>query len=170
MSDDDSTAAKARGLLDTGATVRVAAPQIHPEFERLEGALHLKRRRFKVRDLGGVHLVTTCTDDPAVTAQMAAEARDRRICVHSADDPANCSFTLPSVARQGDLSVMVSTNGRSPALPSGCDDASSTSSTPAGASCSTTRCMSSSEPARLPLTSSPSGRPDCSGKPTSSPP
>ncbi len=107
---------KARGLLDAGATVQVVAPEIHPEFERLEGALHLKRRRFKVRDLGGMHLVITCTDDPAVNAQVAAEARDRRIWVNSADDPANCSFTLPSVARQGDLSVMVSTNGRSPAL------------------------------------------------------
>jgi siroheme synthase-like protein len=36
--------------------------------------------------------------------------------VNGADDPANCSFTLPSVVRRGDLAVSVSTGGRSPAL------------------------------------------------------
>ena len=38
--------------------------------------------------------------------------------VNSADDPANCSFTLPSVVRQGDLVVTVATGGHSPALAS----------------------------------------------------
>ena len=38
--------------------------------------------------------------------------------VNAADDPANCSFTLPAVARSGDLQIAVSTNGRSPALAS----------------------------------------------------
>jgi precorrin-2 dehydrogenase/sirohydrochlorin ferrochelatase len=107
---------KILGLLLAGATVEVVAPWIHPDIEAMEGPLHVRRRRFRTRDLGGAHLVITCTDDPAVNARVAAEARDRRIWVNSADDPANCSFTLPSVARQGDLSVMVSTNGRSPAL------------------------------------------------------
>lgn len=107
---------KIKGLLDCGATVEVVAPRIHPEIEQLDAPIHIRRRRFRTRDLGGMHLVITCTDDPAVNARVAAEARDRRIWVNSADDPANCSFTLPSVARQGDLSVMVSTNGKSPAL------------------------------------------------------
>ena len=44
----------------------------------------------------------------------AGEAR--RVWVNSADDPANCSFTLMSVVRQGDLVVTIGTGGRSPAL------------------------------------------------------
>ncbi len=36
--------------------------------------------------------------------------------VNSADDPANCSFTLMSVVRRGDLVVTIGTGGRSPAL------------------------------------------------------
>ena len=107
---------KTRGLLAAGATVEVIAPRIRPEFAALEGRVHLRHRPFRTRDLGGMHLVITCTDDPVVNARVAAEARDRRIWVNSADDPVNCTFTLPSVARQGDLSVMVSTNGKSPAL------------------------------------------------------
>ena len=36
--------------------------------------------------------------------------------MNSADDPANCSFTLMSVIRRADLVVTVGTGGRSPAL------------------------------------------------------
>ncbi|MEM1335706.1 MAG: bifunctional precorrin-2 dehydrogenase/sirohydrochlorin ferrochelatase [Actinomycetota bacterium] len=107
---------KVQGLLDAGATVEVVAPWIHPDLLELRGSLFLRRRRYRTRHLAGAHLVITCTDDPEVNARVAAEATERRIWVNSADDPDNCSFTLPSVARQGDLSVMVSTNGRSPAL------------------------------------------------------
>ena len=38
--------------------------------------------------------------------------------MNSADDPANCSFVLPAVLRRGDLTVAVSTAGRSPAVAS----------------------------------------------------
>ncbi len=47
---------------------------------------------------------------------MFAAGEARRIWVNSADDPANCSFTLMSVVRRGDLVVTIGTNGRSPAL------------------------------------------------------
>jgi siroheme synthase-like protein len=39
-----------------------------------------------------------------------------RVWVNSADDPANCSFTMMSVVRRSDLVVAVGTGGRSPAL------------------------------------------------------
>ena len=38
--------------------------------------------------------------------------------MNSADDPANCTFTLPAVARDGDVTVAVGTGGASPALAS----------------------------------------------------
>jgi siroheme synthase-like protein len=40
----------------------------------------------------------------------------RRVWVNAADDPANCSFSLMSVVRRGDIVVTIGTNGRSPAL------------------------------------------------------
>ena len=38
--------------------------------------------------------------------------------MNSADDPANCTFILPAVARDGEVTVAVSTGGASPALAS----------------------------------------------------
>lgn len=64
----------------------------------------------------GFFLAITCTDDPAVNAQVHADGEAAGIWVNSADDPVHCAFTLPSVTRQGDLTVSVSTAGRSPAL------------------------------------------------------
>ena len=80
------------------------------------GRLVLHERAFRAGDLDGAWLAFTATDDPAVNAAVHAGGRDRRVWVNSADDPANCSFTLMSVIRRGDLVVSVGTGGRSPAL------------------------------------------------------
>ena len=58
----------------------------------------------------------TATDDAAVNARVAADARGAQVWANSADDPQNCSFILPAVARRGLVTVAVSTGGASPAL------------------------------------------------------
>jgi siroheme synthase-like protein len=63
-----------------------------------------------------MRLVVTATGVRAVDAAVAAEARARGIWVNAADQPADCDFILPAIARQGSVSVAVSTDGRSPAL------------------------------------------------------
>ena len=106
---------KTAGLLAAGARVFIVAPRIEPTLAALRG-LELRQRPYRSADLTGKHLVITCTNDPKVNAEVARDAEDRGIWVNSADDPANCTFTLPAVARSGDLTVAVSTNGTSPAL------------------------------------------------------
>jgi len=108
-------ARKARGLLDCGAVVHVVAPDVGVEARALTG-LTWDERPYRAGDLEGRRLVMTATDDPAVNAQVAADATAAGLWVNSADDPANCSFTLPAVARQGELTVAISTGGHSPAL------------------------------------------------------
>ena len=110
-------ARKVEGLLQAGACVTVVAPAAvdaiakHPEVV-------WQRRAYRPDESRSYRLVVTATSDPAVNAQVARDGEAANVFVNSADDPANCTFTLPSVARRGHLQVAVSTAGRSPALAS----------------------------------------------------
>jgi precorrin-2 dehydrogenase / sirohydrochlorin ferrochelatase len=109
---------KIEPLLEGGAQVEVVAPQVGPEVRAWAeaGRLVLHEREFAAGDLDGAWLAFTATDDAAVNAAVHAAGEAARVWVNSADDPANCSFTLMSVVRRGDLVVSVGTGGRSPAL------------------------------------------------------
>lgn len=108
-------ARKVEALLRAGARVTVVAPAA-------VGAIAANRevvwrpRSYRPGEAGAYRLVVTATNDPAVNAQVAADCEAANVFVNSADDPANCTFTLPSVARRGDVQVAVSTGGQSPAL------------------------------------------------------
>jgi len=111
-------ARKIDALLDAGAAVHVIALDACAEIAGWAdaGRLTLSLRAFTPADLDTAWLTTTATGDPAVDRTVFTACEERGIWVNSADDPENCSFTLMSVVRQGDLVVTVGTGGRSPAL------------------------------------------------------
>ncbi|MGZ4802645.1 MAG: precorrin-2 dehydrogenase/sirohydrochlorin ferrochelatase family protein [Acidimicrobiia bacterium] len=111
-------ARKIEALLEAGAVVSVVAPQVGPEVRAWAdaGRLTLAERPFESADVEEAWLVVTATEDPEVNRAVFVAGEARRIFVNSADDPANCSFTLMSVVRRGDIVVSIGTNGRSPAL------------------------------------------------------
>ena len=114
-------ARKIEPLLDRGAEVVVVAPHIGDEVRGWadQGRCTVAARgRSQPADLDGAWLAYTATDDPAANRAVFAAAEERRIWANSADDPANCSFTLMSVVRRSDLVVAIGTGGRSPALAS----------------------------------------------------
>lgn len=108
-------ARKAEALVAAGARVSVVAPTAVPSIVADE---HIRwhERPYRRGEVASYRLAVTATSDPAVNAQVARDGAAAGVFVNSADDPANCTFTLPSVVRRGDLQVAVSTNGRSPAL------------------------------------------------------
>jgi precorrin-2 dehydrogenase/sirohydrochlorin ferrochelatase len=106
---------KVEGLLACGGRVRVVAPAVVPELLALEGVT-VDQRPWRADDVEGMWLVIAATDDPAVNRAVYDVGQRAGVWVNGADDPANCSFTLPSVVRRGDLQIAVSTGGRSPAL------------------------------------------------------
>ena len=107
---------KAQGMAEAGALVTVVAPEI--EARLVELAAETRRRRFHPADIDGHRLVITATDDEAVNAEVGASATAAGVWANSADDPENCSFILPAIARRGPLVVAVSSGGASPALAS----------------------------------------------------
>jgi siroheme synthase-like protein len=111
-------ARKIAPLLELGAVVEVVAPEAGDEVRAWAdaGLVVLHQRAFAQDDLRDAWLAFTATDDPAVNAAVHTAAEAGRVWVNSADDPANCSFTLVSVIRRADLVVTIGTGGRSPAL------------------------------------------------------
>lgn len=105
---------KAQGLAEAGAVVTVVAPDMVDGLADV--AAHLVHRPYESADVDGFQLVITATSEPLVNAAVARDATALRIWVNSADDPENCSFILPAVARRGLITIAVSTGGSSPAL------------------------------------------------------
>ncbi|NNE74878.1 MAG: bifunctional precorrin-2 dehydrogenase/sirohydrochlorin ferrochelatase [Acidimicrobiales bacterium] len=106
---------KVAGLLVSGAAVTVVAPRIRPELIDNPGLTTIERP-YQRGEVASYRLAITCTDDAAVNEQVFRDGETAGVWVNSADDPVNCGFTLPAVARQGDLAISISTTGRSPAL------------------------------------------------------
>jgi siroheme synthase-like protein len=111
-------ARKIEPLLDLGANVVVVAPVVVPEIRGWveAGRCELIERAFQPADLDGAWLALTATDVPAVNRAVFEAGEAARVWTNSADDPANCAFTMMSVIRRADLVVAVGTGGRSPAL------------------------------------------------------
>jgi precorrin-2 dehydrogenase/sirohydrochlorin ferrochelatase len=108
-------ARKVAGLLRAGAVVTVVAPDAVPELAE-DPDVRWHAREYRRGEAASYRLAFSATDDPAVNAQVARDGRAANVFVNSADDPANCTFTLPAVVQRGDLQIAVSTNGRSPAF------------------------------------------------------
>jgi siroheme synthase-like protein len=105
---------KVAGLLAADAAVVVVAPEVRPSIEAM--GVGVERRPYRPGEVAGYRLAITATDDPAVNRQVFLDGEAAGVWVNSADDPANCAFTLPAVVRQGPIMVTVGTGGHSPAM------------------------------------------------------
>lgn len=105
-------------LVEAGAQVEVVAPEAADPVRdaAAAGTIIWHARPFDPSDLDGAWLALSATGHPAVDAAVAAAATERRVWLASADDPTASTATVPSVLREGDVTVTVSTGGRSPAL------------------------------------------------------
>ncbi len=106
---------KVEGLLACGASVTVVAPSVDERLRHLPGVT-VEERPYRAGEVAGYRLAIAATDTAEVNRAVFDDGEKAGVWVNGADDPANCSFTLPSVLRRGSLMITVSTGGRSPAL------------------------------------------------------
>jgi precorrin-2 dehydrogenase/sirohydrochlorin ferrochelatase len=109
---------KTRGLLESGARVRVISPQATPQVKdwAQSGTIEWNARPFAATDLNDVFLVVAATSSPEVNDAIYAEAHRRSVLCNVVDVPDRCDFYYPSVVRRGNLQVAISTAGESPTL------------------------------------------------------
>jgi precorrin-2 dehydrogenase/sirohydrochlorin ferrochelatase len=106
---------KAEALADAGAEVRVVAPELAAELRR-DGRFECIGEPYSARHIKGMFLAVAATDDEAVNARVAADARAAGVLVNVVDRPALCDFIVPSVVDRGRLLIAISTGGAAPSL------------------------------------------------------
>jgi len=111
-------ARKVQMLLECGARVRVVSPKAAEELaaRAAAGEIEWVKRGFQEGDTAGAFLVVGATDERELNACVAQECTKRGILLNVVDKPEFCSFYVPSVLRRGELTVAVSTGGKSPLL------------------------------------------------------
>jgi precorrin-2 dehydrogenase / sirohydrochlorin ferrochelatase len=109
---------KIRGLLSTGAQIRVVAQEGNDVVRRwgLGKQIVLEERGFILSDLDDVFLVVVATSSREVNELIFLEAQSRRILCNVVDVPEQCDFYYPAVVQRGDLQIAISTSGQSPSL------------------------------------------------------
>ncbi|MBV9354468.1 MAG: bifunctional precorrin-2 dehydrogenase/sirohydrochlorin ferrochelatase [Chloroflexi bacterium] len=110
---------KVAGILPCApGRLTVIAPEVSPTIaaHAAGGVLRWRRRPYQLGDLAGADLAFGASDDRAVNAAVADEARARRVPVLAVDDIPHCDFIAPALVRRGDLTIAISTHSRSPAM------------------------------------------------------
>lgn len=107
-----------RTLVEVGAQVHLVAPELGDEARALVSVkgVRYSQRPFEPGDLEGAFVVFTATNVPDVNRAVVAGARAKGLLVNAADAPSLCDFTVPSVGRQGAVTIAVSTSGEAPGL------------------------------------------------------
>lgn len=114
---------KVETLLNGGAkNITVIAPFISAELKELEaeGKINISQKEFEDTDIDDAFFVVTATDDEQVNRSVFLSGEKRNIFVNSADDPNNCSSILMATVKQGDVTIGISTAGKSPAFAKWC--------------------------------------------------
>ncbi len=105
-------------LLKAGANVSVVSPQLGRELAEMAEAGKITHiaRDFEDGDIETPVLVIAATDNKAVNERVSQLAKERRIQVNVVDNPALCSFIMPSIVDRSPVQIAISTGGASPVL------------------------------------------------------
>jgi len=107
---------KIQGLLAADATVHLISPLATPTLQQwaAAGQLTWQMRPYQPGDLANATLVFAATDQRAVNAQVAAEARQRKLLCNVADAPHEGNFHVPALHRHPPFTIAVGSGGVSP--------------------------------------------------------
>jgi uroporphyrin-III C-methyltransferase / precorrin-2 dehydrogenase / sirohydrochlorin ferrochelatase len=111
-------ARKASQLISAHGKVSIVAPSLNAELLALldKGEIEHIPQEFFEACLDACVLVIAATDDAHVNEQVSKFAQARNLPVNVVDNPALCSFIMPSVVNRDPVQIAISTGGASPVL------------------------------------------------------
>ena len=111
-------ARKVAQLRKANAQITVIAPKLCQELSALvdKKSIDYVAGHFSKTNLKNKMLVIAATDDAAVNQQVSELAKERNLPVNVVDNPALCSFIMPSIVDRDPVQIAISTGGSSPVL------------------------------------------------------
>ena len=105
-------------LLEYNALIRIVSRKLTDNLKVLVEAKKVQHvgEDFSDKYLNNIFLVIVATDDRRLNRKISEHARERGLLVNVVDQPSDCNFIVPSIVKRGDLSIAISTSGKSPAL------------------------------------------------------
>ena len=106
---------RVEALLKANAIVTVISPKSTETIESLAagGQVQLLRKPYTKGDLRGFYLAYAATGVPAIDEQVAQDAESEYVLLNVAERTSLGDFLSPPMVQRGDLTITVSTNGRS---------------------------------------------------------
>ncbi len=103
-------------FLSFGAEIDVVAPALCEDFSVLNGSIRHIRDCYAPAYLLNAFTVIAATDSHEMNEAVYRDCCQNNIPVNVVDIPELCSFYVPATLRRGDLTIGISTGGKSPAL------------------------------------------------------
>ena len=105
-------------LVRAGAKVEVVSPVLCDELAKLvsDGEITHSARHFEDSDIDNKTLVIAATDQQDVNRRVSELAHERHLPVNVVDQPALCSFIMPSMIDRSPVQIAISTGGSAPVL------------------------------------------------------
>ncbi len=109
---------KLEKLIDFTKEIVIVTKEVREEIYQIskDNCLTLLVRPYRAREALEYDIVVVATDTINLHRQIFEETRESRVLVNSVDNKDYCDFIFPSYLKRGDLTVIFSTSGVSPAF------------------------------------------------------
>ena len=107
---------KVKKLLEYNCYIQVISPEFTEEFQKLGEAVKLIKEEYAPERIRKSSLVIAATSSKAINQRVSEYCREHNILCNVVDDIELSDFIVPASIKRGDLTISVSTMGKSPSL------------------------------------------------------
>lgn len=114
----DVAARKAELLLKAGACVTIVSPTLNDELNALRqtGRIAYLAEAFQPSHLSNMVLTIAAANEASINRSVSEAAKQAGVPVNVVDNPALCTFIMPSILDRSPIVIAVSSGGSSPVL------------------------------------------------------
>ncbi|MGN0470495.1 MAG: bifunctional precorrin-2 dehydrogenase/sirohydrochlorin ferrochelatase [Acutalibacteraceae bacterium] len=103
---------KLRKIILFNPDIMVIAPEICDEIKKI--GVKTEHRKFIDKDIKNAFMVISATNDEKLNSHIFELCRAENILVNTVDDKEKCGFIFPSIIKKDDVTVGITTSGKSP--------------------------------------------------------